>query len=130
MLSPFIAHRLMRNTVLRLPLRISLVALSGSLMLIGLLLASYAQAIPLQNDKQASIAIEQPMHMTACLPCASCYVAPPSVANITGSGDQPALASAGMWTRFAVHITSDVIVSGASAPPSILLRLMYCRWLN
>lgn len=99
-------------------------------MLTGLARIGHAQAQPLQNDGQVSAATRQPITMTACLPCASCHAAPPSVASISGSGDHPALVSVDAATRFAEQTNSYVLVPGISARPALPLRIVYCRWLN
>ncbi|MFC3108380.1 hypothetical protein ACFOFO_10470 [Undibacterium arcticum] len=105
-----------------------------TVVLICLVWAGHAQALPLQLqlqiDVRAAAAIKQQMAMADCLPCASCYMAPPSAARMAGSGDHPDVAAASWIMRLDLPTDSHAFVPEGSVRPALALRVLYCRWLN
>jgi hypothetical protein len=62
--------------------------------------AGHAQALPRQIDMHASAAIAQPMTMTDCQPCASCYIGPPFTVHKAGGGNNLGHIAAPVTMRF------------------------------
>ncbi|WP_143751213.1 hypothetical protein [Collimonas sp. PA-H2] len=110
--------------------RISMCCVLCAAVLIALAWTAQAGALPLQSDRLVALTSGQPPTMTACLPCASCYLAPPAVASIHGNGDHPGLMYIATTRRFIAANESEIVVPDFSVRPTLALRVVYCRWLN
>lgn len=92
---------------------------------------AFAGQMEMRSQDQFDDQMMQSSSMTACPPCAICYMAPAPTVRKLGGNDRPYDMAAVTWIArvvplYALHGTVPI----AEIRPTIALRVLHCRWLN